>query len=37
MNDTIKEWYEKKDNVAEMRQWKCCHHLDADVWIAPRT
>lgn len=21
MNDTIKEWYEKKDNVAEMRQW----------------
>lgn len=21
MNDTIKEWYEKKDNVAEMGQW----------------
>ena len=21
MNDIIKEWYEKKDNVAEMEQW----------------
>ena len=21
MNDIIKEWYEKKDNVAEMGQW----------------